>query len=175
MLKLAAMAKSKEYLVDHEIGFVDNIENAVFVIRGLEKCPDKAVEGQLFYHNSCMEFRLYYTASGASFCRNSGNRDELMSLLNLINAQAFPCVQNEYGEMFYPCSPKIYMTEDFDITFTAVMPYEFYAAAPDRVMEFITVSLPKLMNELSPAIYLLLLGKITPDQAQRLVKSCCES
>ena len=63
------------------------------------------------------------------------------------------------------------MTEDdrHDITMTGIIPYDFFEVAPLETEDFLTASLPELMNALSPAIFLLLLGEIDLSQAKRIV------
>lgn len=69
-------------------------------------------------------------------------------------------------------APRIYMTEDgcYDITMTCIVPYDFYEVAPLETADFLTACIPGVLNELSPAIFLLLLGKINLNDAISLVK-----
>ena len=64
------------------------------------------------------------------------------------------------------------MTEDGcnDITMTTVVPYEFYEIATLETEDFFTACLPELMDNLSPAVFPLLLGKINLEDAIAYVK-----
>lgn len=59
------------------------------------------------------------------------------------------------------------MTEDgcYDITLTTLINYDFYEAAPLETEDYISVSCPEILNELSPAIFGVLLGNYSAEQA----------
>lgn len=59
------------------------------------------------------------------------------------------------------------MTEDgcYDITMTFTLPYDFYEVAPLESEDFITATLPDLLNRLSPTIFSVILGKWSAEEA----------
>ena len=65
------------------------------------------------------------------------------------------------------------MTEDgcCDITLTFTLPYDFYEVAPLESEDFITATLPDLLNRLSPAIFFAILGKWSADEAVLFLKN----
>ena len=67
----------------------------------------------------------------------------------------------------------MYMTEDgcCDITLTFTLPYDFYKVAPLEFEDFITATLPDLLNRLSPAIFFAILGKWSADEAVLFLKN----
>ena len=73
----------------------------------------------------------------------------------------------------YMYAPRMYVAEDdcWDITLTTIIPYDFYELAPVETADYLTVSCPELLNQLSSSIFLTLLGKITVDEAIREIKS----
>ena len=52
-----------------------------------------------------------------------------------------------------------------------MMIVDFYELAPVETADYLTVSCPELLNQLSSSIFLTLLGKITVDEAIREIKS----
>ena len=64
-------------------------------------------------------------------------------------------------------TPRIFMSEDecYDITITTVINYDFYEVAPLETENYITAYCPDLLDKLCLAIFPLLLGKITLQQA----------
>ncbi len=63
------------------------------------------------------------------------------------------------------------MTEDecFDITITTFINYDFYEVAPLETEDYITAYCPDLLDKLSLAIFPLLSGKITLQQAMQCI------
>jgi len=118
----------------------------------------------------------YYTELGSDICKNSTNQADLYRLLNYINATVWPRVsdgfEGEYGTP-YLHTPRIYVTEDecYDITATSVIPYDFYELSPIITADYITACIPELMDKLSPAIFGVLGGKTTTENAIKYVKT----
>lgn len=80
--------------------------------------------------------------------------------MNSINTRVFPTTPNDgVGGMLYKLSymfsPKIYVTEDdcWDITLTIITPYDFYELAPIETANYLTVSCPELLGQLSGPIF----------------------
>lgn len=168
------------YLKSHFIHFYQDVSGDIGRITmsysGYENCPDKTLESCIYFFTNCMECRVYYTKNASNYCRDSNHQSELMRFLNYINATVWPCGADGIGGTLYKTSqlyaPRIYMTEDgcYDITMTFIVPYDFYEIAPLETADFLTACIPELLDNLSPSIFLLLLGKIKLDDAIRLVK-----
>lgn len=168
------------YLKGHFIHFHENyydgVKRITMVYHGYENCPDKNLESCIYFFENYMECRVYYDETASAFCRSSSPQSELMRLLNYINATVWPCGTDGIGGALYKTShlygPRIFMTEDgcYDITMRFIVPYEFYEVAPLETADFLTACIPELLNNLSPAIFLLLLGKINLEDAIHLIK-----
>lgn len=142
---------------------------------GCDQCPGKVTEACIFFFTDCMECRVYYNATGAEWCRQSSRKTDLMYLLNYINAKVFPAVADGIdGELYRTSnlySPRIYKTEDglSDITTNTIVPYDFFFIAPLETEDYLTACMPEFLDRLSPAIFLLLLGRITLHEAKHIV------
>lgn len=173
----AAKAKAKvtEYLKQHFIEYKEDTyyetKRYTMVFRNCEHCPNKILEGCIYFYENYMECRVYYTQAAAELCGKSKHISEFMRLLNYINASVWPRVNRNFsGELYSPTclyTPRIYMTEDgfHDITLTVHIAYEIYELAPLETLDFITASCPELMDALSMPIFMLLLGKLPLDDA----------
>lgn len=169
----------KTYLKQHFLEFhedvYENTDRITMVFRNCERCPGKVTEGCIYFYQDYMECHVYYSAAGAKWCANSAHQSEFFRLLNFINAKVWPCGTDGVGGALYNSThlyaPRLYMTEDgcHDITMTVMIPYDFHEVAPLETEDFLTASLPELMDALSPAIFLLLLGEIDLNQAKRIV------
>ena len=154
----------------------ENTKRITMAYNGYAKCPDMALESCIYFHSDCMECRVYYTELGSDICKNSTNQADLYRLLNYINATVWPRVsdgfEGEYGTP-YLHTPRIYVTEDecYDITATSVIPYDFYEISPIITADYITACIPELMDKLSPAIFGVLGGKTTTENAIKYVKT----
>lgn len=180
MIQQKTKSHMLSYLKSHFIhchqDFSDGIERITMVYSGYGNCPDNTLESCIYFFTNYMECRVYYNENASSFCRDSNHHSELMRLLNYINATVWPCGLDSIGGTLYKTShlyaPRIYMTEDdcYDITMTFIVPYDFYEVAPLETADFLTACIPELLDNLSPAIFLLLLGKINLDTAINFVK-----
>ncbi len=164
----------RHFLEFHEDAYEDT-DRITMVFRNCEQCPDKVAEGCIYLYQDFMEYRVYYSAAGAEWLANSIHQSEFFRLLNYINAKVWPCGNDGVDGALYKSTnlytPHLYMTEDdrHDITMTGIIPYDFFEVAPLETEDFLTASLPELMNALSPAIFLLLLGEIDLSQAKGIV------
>lgn len=127
-----------------------------------------------FYDNDNAEARCYYNATGANICKNSNYRNDLLRLLNFINARVFLSCGDPYG-LYEPnilYNPRIYLTEDdgFDITITTIINYDFWKKAPIETLDYLTIYCPELLNSLALPIFSILLGVITVDDAITYIK-----
>lgn len=168
------------YLKAHCIKFhedvYENTKRITMAYKGYSNCPNNIIEGCLYFYSDCMECRVYYTELGSDICKNSAHQADLYRLLNYINACVWPCTSDGFdGEDRTPYlyTPRIYVTEDacYDITATSMIPYDFYEILPILTGDYITACIPELMNKLSPAIFGLLTGKMTIENAIAYVES----
>ena len=181
MAHAKAKAKIKEYLKQYFIEYKENnyngTERIIIVFRGCNNCPNKILEGCIYFCEKFMECRVYYTQAAAELCGKSNHIMEFMRLLNYISASVWPRVNENFsGEIYSPASlytPRIYMTEDgfHDITLTAQIAYEIFELAPLETLDFITASCPELMDALSTPIFMLLLGNLPLDDAIEYIKT----
>lgn len=123
-----------------------------------------------------MKCMVYYTELGSDICKNSSNKADLYRLLNYINCKVWPRVSDGFeGEYATPYlhTPRIYVTEVecYDITATSMISYDFYEILPIITADYITAHIPELMDKLSPAIFGVLIGKITIENAIAYVES----
>lgn len=99
-----------------------------------------------------------------------------MRLLNYINARVWPRTTDGMGNGLYMPSclytSRIYLTEDdrYDITLTSMIPYDFFELAPLESEDFITAYCPSLLDELSPAIFGVLFGRLDTEQTIEYIK-----
>ena len=181
MAQAKAKAKIKEYLKQHFIEYKEDIYNGteriIMVFRGCNNCPNKILEGCIYFCANFLECRVYYSQASAELCSKSDHIGEFMRLLNYISASVWPRVNENFsGEIYSPASlytPRIYMTEDgfHDITLTAQIAYEIFELAPLETLDFITASCPELMDALSTPIFMLLLGNLPLDDAIEYIKT----
>lgn len=178
MTKKEAIKNFTDYLKRHNIPHKSDINNGcqrfTFVFRA-ENAPDYCVESCIwFYDGDIAEARCYYTAMGAEICKNSEHKDELLRLLNFINARVFLSCGDSYGlyepHMLY--NPRMYVTEDscFDITLTTIMNYDFWEVAPVETADYLTAYCPELLDRLARPVFGVLLGQFTADEAIIYIK-----
>ncbi len=168
------------YLKSHFIRFheddYENTKRLTMSYTGYANCPNMALESCIYFHSDCMECRTYYTELGSDICKDSAHQADLYRLLNYINACVWPRVsdgfEGEYGTP-YLHTPRIYVTEDecYDIMVTSVISYDFYEISPIITADYITACIPELMDKLSPAIFGVLGGKTTTENAIKYVKT----
>ena len=146
------------------------------VFTGYKNVPEQVIESCIYFFSDGMEVRIYYGLTGSKCISESENKQDLYRLLNYINAKVFLTTPNDGmgGILYKPSymySPKIYITEDgfWDLTLTTVIPYDFYELAPLETMDYLTVSCPSYLNQLSVPIFLLAIGKITVEYAMEMM------
>ena len=182
MNKLKAKKMCVDYLKQHTLEFhecldTDNGSTGIVVaLPHCYDCPDKRLEAELSFYDSCIEARVFYTQNAASWVEESTNKDALYRLMNFINARVWPQSHDGADGTLYSANclicPRIYVTEDdsYDITATTMIDYNICDMAPLEVMDAVTVSMPQILNELSAPIFLLALGKIDVETAMQLVR-----
>lgn len=143
----------------------------VIVLDGYENCPDQMLECSMVFFNTGMENRCYFTENAASWIsERKENLSNIYRLLNFINARVWPSIHDGIGGNLYVThylnTPRFYITEDhhYDLTATSVINYDILEMAPLETMDYITAALPELMNRLSIPLFLVLLGKLTPEE-----------
>ena len=175
MTNIEAYDKIIYYLKSHFIKFHENVngnaKQLTIVYTGYLNCPNCIIESSIYFDVNCMECRVYYTELGSFICKNSFNKVDLYRLLNYINATIWPCTYDGCnGSLYQPThlyTPRIHVTEDecYDITATTIIHYDFFELAPLETADYMTASIPDLMNKLSPAIFGILKGKMSIEQA----------
>ena len=177
---IKAQRMVKGYLRSHFIPFTEDQEYGTHRISmlytGYDTCPSGILETCIYFFDNDMEARVYYSAAGASICKNSEHIGDLMRLFNFCHARIFPRNADGMGGVFYESEhlyiPAIYLTEDgcYDITLTTLIYYDFFEVAPLETEDYITAACPELMNKLSIPIFDLLTGKIKIDEAIGYIK-----
>ena len=180
MTKTEAQIRIEHYLKAHNIYHVTDNESDTprmnILYTNCDLCPDRMLEGCIWFYKDSMEARTYFNQNAAEWCRTSIHIPELMRLLNFINARVWPSTTDGMGNALYTpaClyTPRIYLTEDggYDVTLTSVIPYDFYELAPLETEDYITACCPELLNGLSPAISGVLHGRLDVEQAIRYVR-----
>lgn len=180
MTKENAQIRLYTYLKSHFINFeadiCDGIQRFTMVFKNCENCPDKILESCIYFYQDCMEIKTYFNQNAANWCKEyQENLPLVIRLLNHINATVWMCSTDGAGGRLYAPStlyaPRIFITENdcFDITLTTLINYDFYNIAPLETEDYITATCPDLLNQLSLAIFPLLLGKIDLQQATHYV------
>lgn len=180
MTNSEAYTKLLNYLKAHFVRFCEDIDERKIrrlsmVYTGYSNCPNEAIESCIYFHENCMEHKVFYTALGSSICKDSPYQADLYRLLNCINANVWPCVCDFSADKLYQPShlytPRIHLTEDgcFDIAATTLIPYDFYELAPLQTEDYMTACIPKLMAMLSFDIFSLLVGNISIDVAMKYI------
>ena len=180
MTKWEAQIRMGHYLKAHNIYHETDHENGTphmnILYANCDLCPDGMLEGCIWFYENTMEVRTYFNQNAAGWCRTSSHILELMRLLNFINARVWPSAADGMGNALYTPSclytPRIYLTEDagYDITLTTIIPYDFYELAPLETEDYITACCPGVLNDLSPAIFGVLLGRIDVERGIRYIR-----
>lgn len=139
-----------------------------------ENAPNKYVECCIWWYEDDAEVRVYYNSMGAEICSKSEHINDLLRLLNFINARVFLSC-GDWSGLYKPhllYTPRIYLTEDdqSDITITTMCNLDFWEVVPLETADYITVFCPELLNRLSHAIFGVLLGKLTAEEAIEYIK-----
>lgn len=177
MNKRAAVKRFTDYLWEHNIYYESSISNGaqqITMVYDVEEAPGECIESCIWFYDDSAEVRAYYSEVGAEICRESEYRGELLKLLNYINARVFLSCGNSQGpyEPHMLHTPRMYMTEDgsFDITITTMINYDFWEVAPMETDDYITIYCPELLERLTYPIFLVLLGKISVDDAKERIR-----
>lgn len=179
MLRIKAQIKLSTYLKSNFIYFDTDFSNGTprftMMFKNCNNCPDKILESCVYFYQDCMEAKTYFTLKAASWCKEyQHNIPVIMRLLNYINATLWMTSSDGANGLLYDSSilytPRIFITEDnFDITITTIINYDFYEIAPLETEDYVTAYCPELLDKLSPAIFSLLTKKITLEQAMQYI------
>lgn len=139
---------------------------AAICYEDLELCPDKCVESRLWFFDTVIEARVYYTETAQKWVSECGeNRAELLEVINFINAHFF------VSEGFI--TPKLYVTEDCDISYTVLLDYGLFddKQTAEKTLEFLTGYMPSFLNNVSHYIFSTVLGIANSSTAISKLKS----
>lgn len=173
MTKNGAIKNFESYMKNHQIRYRRKPDDGcpLYLMKyNAENAPNRYVEACIwFYPDNGAEARCYYSSMGAEICRNSPHRNELLRVLNFINARVFLSCADPY-RLYEPgmlYTPRIYLTDDegFDIAITTMIPYDFWEVAPVETMDYLTAFCPELLDELAMPVFGTLLGKFEAGDA----------
>lgn len=179
MTKQEAIKTITKHLKSHNIQYVTALDEGcmrITMVYNAENAPDRCIESCIWFCGDAMEARVYYSALGSEICKKSEHIDGLFRVLNYINARVFLSCSDGSGGSLYATqmlyTPRIYLTEDdqFDITITTMINYDFLEVAPVETSDYLTAYCPELLDRLSFAIFGVLLGQITPEEAITCIK-----
>ncbi len=163
----------RSHFIRHVVGTDDNSPRFTMVYPSPDS-PGGCVEGCIWFYEDDAEVRCYYSQAGADKCRESANQQDLLELLNFINARVFLSCGSPEGlyepHMLY--TPRIYRTADglFDISATTIINYDFWQLAPVETADYITIFCPELLGKLANPIFDLLAGNKSLDEAISYIK-----
>lgn len=172
MNKLEVRSKIDRYLKEHNINNrLINDHNKPMRTKDLDtfylfyniNAPG-GIESDIRLCNEKIYVRAYYSELVAEECKKSNYRDDLLKVINFINA-------NVFFESLY--TPRLYLSTDsyFNIAITTVIPYDFFELAPIETMEYITAYYPEYMEKFLFPIYSVTSGKLTVGQVIYYIKT----
>lgn len=172
-IRLYLQSKFIDHIVSYEEDGNKKITKKITMVLYAPSAPDSVIESSVIFYRNVIEFKVYYSATGKEFFKKSNHKSDLMFLINFINSAVWVCpADGMNGEMYEPIplfAPRIYVDES-DIIMKALVPYNYFEIDPLEALNFVFASIPNLLNDLSPAIYGTLFGKIPLDQAIRFIK-----
>lgn len=117
-----------------------------FVITYKLDAPGGLVESDIHLYTDRLQVRAYYIEAVSDLCKESNCSEELLKVINFINANVF------FDSLY---TPKLYLSTDgyYDIVITTVIPYDFFELAPIETMEFITCYCPEYLEKFAMPIY----------------------
>lgn len=180
MNKKEACRKLKEYLNSYNIKYQQDIDEGILRLtmryEGMGNAPERAIESCIRFHDGSAEARVYYTESASKIIKDNEHLKELYELLNYINATFFPRTGDGVGQGLYDSQylylGRLYKTEDGydDLTYTMIIPYDFYELTPIETADFLTIACPDYLNRLSIGIFGLLLGEFNIEKARKIIE-----
>lgn len=163
----------ESYLKGGSIPYRKDIDPGVIrfkVVFMCENAPGGFTEGCVSFFDKAAEARLHYNQMGADICRKSKGRQDLLRLLNFINAGVFMELSDGGNRWYDPqtlYTPRIYLTEDedYDICVSTMLNYSFWKMAELETNDYITAYQPELLDKLAPFIFGVLKGDMTVNDA----------
>ena len=147
-------------------GMDEKIPTVTIVYEDKPFCPDKRLESCLWFHNTVIEARVYYTETGQKWVKECGDkRTELLEVINFINARIFPAAGFT--------TPRLYITEECDISYTMLFDYGMFddEDTVTQTLEFLTEYMPTFLDTVSPYIFSVVVGEYNSEEAINRIKS----
>lgn len=148
------------------LGSDENAPTFSIVYEDMPFCPDKQIESCLWFFNTVIEARVYYTQTGQKFVKECGdNRTGLLEVINFINARVFPTT----GFI----TPRLYITEECDIAYTMLFDYGMFddEDTVSHTLEILTEYMPAFLNIISPYIFSVVGGAHNSEEVISRIKS----
>lgn len=148
------------------IGMDEKITTLTIVYEDKPFCPNKCVESCLWFHNTVIEARVYYTQTGQKCVKECGDkRTELLEVINFINARIFPAAGFT--------TPRLYVTEECDISYTMLFDYGMFddEDTVSQTLEFLTEYMPTFLDTVSPYIFSVVGGAHNSEEVISRIKS----
>ncbi|MGN0670188.1 MAG: hypothetical protein ACI4JZ_06530, partial [Oscillospiraceae bacterium] len=148
------------------LGMDEKIPTVTIVYEDKPFCPDKLIESCLWFRNTVIEARVYYTQTGQKWVRECGDkRTELLEVINFINARIFPAAGFS--------TPRLYITEECDISYTMLFDYGMFddEDTVSQTLEFLTEYMPAFLDTVSPYIFSVVGGAFNSEEAIKRIKS----
>ena len=119
------------YLRDEEMDTTGPEAEFISIVYDEPDLVCKVIESEINFGDSELIVRVFYPETVSHACRSSDDRDALLRMLNLLNANYFP--RGLY-------SPYLYLSTDgaYDIVLRAEVPYFIFEQIPERTLEFLT-------------------------------------
>ena len=170
----------ERYLRDFSIPYKKDIDLGAVRVKFVFMCenaPGGFTEGCIRLFDKAAEARVYYNQMGAEICNKSKCRQDLLRLLNYINARVFMELSDGGDRWYDPqilYTPRMYLTEDegYDISITTMINYRFWRMAEMETDDYIMAYQPELLDKLAPFIFGILKGELTVNDAINGIK--CE-
>lgn len=148
------------------LGMDEKITTLTIVYEDKPLCPDKLIESCLWFHNTVIEARVYYTETAQKWVRECGDkRTELLEVINFINARIFPAAGFT--------TPRLYITEECDIAYTMLFDYGMFDDEDivTQTLEFLTDYMPAFLNTISVYLFSVVCGVYNSKEAINRIKS----
>lgn len=178
---LSVQKSIKQYLKERNLPFemIVSDSGACLVVSLLdcENCPGKLLGVDFYFRNNCIEVKVHYGATATKWIKERKNHlASLYRLLNYINAMVWmPTNDGQRGEIYpysYFYTPRFIITEDgsYDLCCSSFVDYDVFELAPLATLDYFTAVVPAYFDELSLPIFLLLLEKVTVEQAIQMIR-----
>ncbi|MGN0424959.1 MAG: hypothetical protein ACI4FY_06515 [Acetatifactor sp.] len=131
--------------------------------------PDEEIEGVVFFYEYVAEMKLYYVGTKA-LCEKSNYHDELLRVLNFVNARIFPACNEapqDQRDMQLYFVPRISLEEDDDNDIVAgtMFHYEIWNQFLWEVGDYATKHCVEFLDTLAEPIIKVLTGEMKAEEA----------